>query len=704
MHAFQLLLTGFVLLQPAAVPPGTAPADSDAVGPSEQVRQMLTRLDRANRIVLDDNEVAVERAKAIIRLRQIAQGNRPSQAELDRLRQTTAQREQAAVERLARQFRIEVYRTFRQRRSTVAGRRADLARVLASWESAGGQYDEQEWLIDWLELAIHNSTPGSVGPMPKAPIFTLPEFEPLVAGDPPARIERPVTPHPSLSSAAMVQHDRRTTVMQHAPQPGTVAVDPSPPRAVAMTTLPARVNVSDTPLHSVPAAGGTVSRPGRSISPPARHSAVAAAAIQSPRPEHGLPVILPPSTSRRPQITFPARLAQHGAPATAKQPTIEQPAATAPVPDRPGSATTAGVAALRRPTNGEPAIVAHLPARPPARRPDTDVLPATAPGDSAEAPVPSVASRRSNVPLPSESAGRGPTGTLAPRPNRAVAIPEPPAVPAEPLATVTPRRADPDWPSGFGVETPPLPSRTAEASPRLLPPMEDPFAGPAAPRSTPTPPLPDSLAMIPRRDGPATFSPVQRPSTVSSAGPPAPSNLPPAPPRRPRAATGFLDSPPPTPADLPQRVASLPSAAAALPDVRPTAPRTSVSAARVNLDELKVRIAGTNLALRALEDDVDEDLRWTAARLEPLVERLGGLIERRGDLSLFLDLLGPGDRSRVGRLDSTRLAVSQLAERIVDARAMVTVDLFPGSDADRRHELARLDQLSRTLAEMVVER
>ncbi len=143
--------------------------------------------------------------------------------------------------------------------------------------------------------------------------------------------------------------------------------------------------------------------------------------------------------------------------------------------------------------------------------------------------------------------------------------------------------------------------------------------------------------------------------------------------------------------------------------VRPTAsheaaPPVRVNTVRVNLEELKVRIAGANMALRALEDDVDEDRRWTASSLKPLVERLGSLIERRGDLSMFLDLLGPRDRSRVGRLDSPRLAASQLAERLVDARTGATADHFPGTAAERRHELARLDRLSHALAEVVAAR
>ena len=606
MHAFQLLLSGLVLLQPPAVPTGTAPAGSDVAGQSEQVRQVLTRLDRANRIVLGPDEVAVERARAIVLLRQVGQGKRISQAELDRLLQATGERERAAIELLARQFRIKVYRTFRQRRSTVTLRRAALAQVLASWESAGGQFDEQDRLIDWLELAIRNSMPGSVGPLPEAPIFALPDveaetpsFEPLVSWEPP----KWTTPSETSPSTAPAERYRRVAALRQTPQPGAVAVDSVPPRPVAATALLARRSVSDGRLPDVLPLG-------RPISPPGRRSGVAATVVERPRAAQALPVILPPSTPQRPHVAFPTRSAQRDGSVTTKRATIEQPATTAPIPDRPTS-----VAALRRPANGEPTIIGRRPVRPPARRLDANVSP-----------------------------------------------------------------------------SPPLP-----------PVMEDPFADSATPQSAATPQLPDSLAMIGQRND-RTMPAFYQPPSVPVTGPPVPPNSPPAPPQRPRASTGSSDPAPPTPADLPERVALLPLAVASLPDVRPAVPRELASAVRVNLDELKVRIAGTNLALRALEDDVDEDRRWTAAHLEPLVERLGSLIERRGDLSMFLDLLGPRDRSKVGQLDSPRLAVSQLAERIVDARTHVTADHFPNTAAQRRRELARLDRLSIALAEMVVER
>ena len=151
MNAFWLLLGGAMLLEPPAVLPGTAPADRRPAlqRQSDQVRRALVRQDRANQILLTPDEAAVERARAIVLLKRTVEGKRLSQAELDALWQATDRREKEAIDRLARQFRIEVYRSFRQRRGTVAQRRAALARVLASWEAAGGSsgFMSRSWTI-----------------------------------------------------------------------------------------------------------------------------------------------------------------------------------------------------------------------------------------------------------------------------------------------------------------------------------------------------------------------------------------------------------------------------------------------------------------------------------------------------------------------------------------------------------------------------
>ena len=116
-----------------------------------------------------------------------------------------------------------------------------------------------------------------------------------------------------------------------------------------------------------------------------------------------------------------------------------------------------------------------------------------------------------------------------------------------------------------------------------------------------------------------------------------------------------------------------------------------VPTVRVNLDELSARIAGYNLALRALEDELDGDGPWNADQLTPLVERLKTLLSRRADLSVFLEMVPHNDHARVGRLESPRSVVSGIGRRISDARTR----------AEQRAELQRLDELSRQLAAMV---
>jgi hypothetical protein len=120
----------------------------------------------------------------------------------------------------------------------------------------------------------------------------------------------------------------------------------------------------------------------------------------------------------------------------------------------------------------------------------------------------------------------------------------------------------------------------------------------------------------------------------------------------------------------------------------------------IKAEELGVRIDGCNLALRAMESELDENGVWNAARLEPLVERLKILVIRRNDLNLFREAVSEKERSSIDRLASPKSSVSQLASRIVEARGAVSGSGFKGTDSERQTELQRLDELSRRLAEM----
>ena len=122
----------------------------------------------------------------------------------------------------------------------------------------------------------------------------------------------------------------------------------------------------------------------------------------------------------------------------------------------------------------------------------------------------------------------------------------------------------------------------------------------------------------------------------------------------------------------------------------------------VNIDELTAQIAGNNMALRALEAELDEPRHWDARGLGPLVDRLRGVVARAKDLTMFHEVMPQGERSLVGRPESPQPAVSQLAAKIFEARTHAAGTEFSGSAAHRHAELQYLDELSRELASIAM--
>ena len=133
---------------------------------------------------------------------------------------------------------------------------------------------------------------------------------------------------------------------------------------------------------------------------------------------------------------------------------------------------------------------------------------------------------------------------------------------------------------------------------------------------------------------------------------------------------------------------------------KPGEKATTGDKVEVNVEELAARIAGSNLGFRTLESDLDKKGTWDAARLEPLAERLRILMLRHADLTLFRSLVPSEQRSSVGRLESPRSAISDMAARISEARKLASGEEFKGTETDRRAELDRLEALSRRLAEV----
>ena len=123
----------------------------------------------------------------------------------------------------------------------------------------------------------------------------------------------------------------------------------------------------------------------------------------------------------------------------------------------------------------------------------------------------------------------------------------------------------------------------------------------------------------------------------------------------------------------------------------------------INRDELAARIGGCNLAFRELEIALDEKDPWTAARIEPLLDRLKILVMRHNDLNLYRELVPEEQRSSIERLASPNGAISQLAARIFEVRKQITGGDHGGSESQRQNKVRHLDQFSRTLAELAGE-
>ncbi len=120
---------------------------------------------------------------------------------------------------------------------------------------------------------------------------------------------------------------------------------------------------------------------------------------------------------------------------------------------------------------------------------------------------------------------------------------------------------------------------------------------------------------------------------------------------------------------------------------------------RVNTEELTAQIAGSNLALRTLEAELDEKHAWDAQRLEAIVHRLDVVVTKNRDLALFRDLISPAEQALVGQIASPRTAIAQLAARITEVRGRVQGGDFAGAEAERQAELRRLDATFRPAGE-----
>lgn len=234
------------------------------------------------------------------------------------------------------------------------------------------------------------------------------------------------------------------------------------------------------------------------------------------------------------------------------------------------------------------------------------------------------------------------------------------------VATPSPRQS-PDKPRVFELPTaeptvPPLARRDADASPSTR----------RADAST----LPDvALPISP------SLPPPQRP-TLDIDEPQAAAHEPPRHRSPPLAIDSAATKPEFPPADTPVDT----------PTHTPT--ETPNGAGRgIDVGEVAIRVAGHNLALATLAEEIGQTDRPSVDQLLGFVERLEALAVRANDLSPYYTLIDAADRQRLRPLASLDEARTLLRARIDQATEAAAADA--SLPADRRAEqLARLGELA----------
>ena len=121
---------------------------------------------------------------------------------------------------------------------------------------------------------------------------------------------------------------------------------------------------------------------------------------------------------------------------------------------------------------------------------------------------------------------------------------------------------------------------------------------------------------------------------------------------------------------------------------------------RVNLTELRSRIAGTNMALKAMEAELYEPHRWTPAELALLTARLHTLALRVQDARLFRQNVPEDIRQLIDAADSPQPTITLLASQIAETRQRIAGSGFSGTEQQRQAALSQLDELSHRLVEI----
>jgi hypothetical protein len=137
--------------------------------------------------------------------------------------------DQAVIQRAARQYRLQIYHSFRTQREEYDRRKAAWDHVAAAWEAAGQRADQHPLLLEWLQEAIRASSPDTIGPLPELPDFGVP-----LKGPQP----KPTTQEPALRPPTTLEVGRDSNVGRLASQRGSEPAEPASASSSFAPVLP----------------------------------------------------------------------------------------------------------------------------------------------------------------------------------------------------------------------------------------------------------------------------------------------------------------------------------------------------------------------------------------------------------------------------------------------------------------------------------
>ena len=205
---------------------------------SSDQRAWLKRLEQraahAARLTLRPEDAARQQARIHA---QLHQATITWQVLREVIRDTDA-REKDAIDWLVRNYRTLVFDNFHKQANVFEQRRQAWIDIYSSWTQAGSQFEQQDRLINWLELAVRSATPDTIGPIPEKP-----EFEPArppveAAPKQPAKEAKPPEPPKSATADKPKAASKQPPAEATPKQPANRRKAAEPPKSASRETKP----------------------------------------------------------------------------------------------------------------------------------------------------------------------------------------------------------------------------------------------------------------------------------------------------------------------------------------------------------------------------------------------------------------------------------------------------------------------------------